>query len=278
MSFKSSLHIFVSILVMLLLANNSFASDTVIASVGKYEVTQSEIDFAAKMAGLGERDSNGVSQFDKLSVDAKKVVAQRLINDKVLEEQSKKEKINEQDDVAMAIRAILVSKYIEKHSGNLDVLAKRKYDETVGSLNGKKTYTIFHILVKDKNEAEKIYKQISGKGKKWFFEFKKLAKERSIDTATAKNGGLVGSVPEMKLPADFLSNIQNAKTNTLIKPFKTNLGYHIVTVEKIEPIHIEPYDKVKQVFIGQVFQEETERLAKENLHGKEIKFEFEASK
>ncbi len=156
-------------------------------------------------------------------------------------------------------------------------MAKKKYDETVGGLKGKKTYTLSHILVKDEAEANKIYKTLSS-SKNWKSEFKKLAKEKSIDTATAKNGGLVGSVPEMKLPADFLQNIQNAKTNTLIKPFKTNLGYHIATIEEVEPVHIEPYEKVKQIFIGQVFQEETEHLAKENLKGKEIKFEFNDKK
>lgn len=270
MSFTSSLYryISVSLLTTFLFVKPSFASDR-IASAGKHEVTKQEAELATKMAGLGE--------FDKLSTDSKKVVVQRLINDKVLEEQSKKEKINEQDDVAMATRAILVSKYIEKHSGNLETLAKKKYDETTSALKGKKTYTLSHILVKDEAEANKIYKTLSSSAN-WKSEFKKLAKEKSIDTATAKNGGSVGSVPEMKLPEEFVQHIKNAKPNTLIKPFKTNLGYHIATVEKIEPVHIEPYEKVKNVFIGQVFQEETERLAKENLKGKEVKFEFDAKK
>lgn len=256
----------------------SFASDN-IASIGKYEVTKQEAELATKMAGLGDPTGGG-SQFDKLSVDAKKVVAIRLLNDKAIEAEAKKEKLDEQNDVAMATRAILVSKYIEKHSGNLEVLAKKKYDETVGGLKGKKTYTLSHILVKEKSEALKLKKEIEFIGKKpnknWLPEFKKLAKEKSIDTATAKNGGLVGSVPEMKLPEEFVTNIKGKKTNTLVGPFKTNLGYHLAFIEKVEPMHIEPYEKVKNVFIGQVFQEETERLAKENLKGKEVKFAFAA--
>ncbi len=248
--------------------NNSFASNK-IASIGKYEVTKEEAELATKMAGLGE--------FDKLSVDAKKVVATRLLNDKAIEAQAKKEKLDEQTDVAMASRAILVSKYIEKHSGNLETLAKKKYDETVGGLKGKKTYTLSHILVKDEAEASKLKKTITNAGANWKSEFKKLAKTNSIDTATAKNGGLVGSVPEMKLPEEFVQHIKNAKINTLISPFKTSLGYHIAFIEKVEPTHVEPYANVKNVFIGQVFQEETERLAKENLKGKEVKFEFATS-
>lgn len=262
--FKSLSFVFATAIVSILFVNTSFAGEK-IASVGKYEVTKQEAELATKMAGLGE--------FDKLSVDAKKVVVTRLLNDKALEEQSKKEKINEQDDVAMATRAILVSKYIEKNSGNLEVLAKKKYEETTSALKGKKTYTLSHILVKDEAEASKLYKTLSS-SKNWKSEFKKLAKEKSIDTATAKNGGSVGSVPEMKLPEEFVQHIKNAKPNTLIKPFKTNLGYHIAFVEKVEPVHIEPYEKVKQIFIGQIFQEETERLAKEQLKGKEMKFEF----
>jgi parvulin-like peptidyl-prolyl isomerase len=244
--------------------NTSFASDK-IASIGKYEVTKQEAELATKMAGLGE--------FDKLSFDIKKVVVTRLLNDKVIEAEAKKEKLDEQTEVAMASRSILVSKYIEKHSGNLEVLAKKKYDETVGGLIGKKTYTLSHILVKDDSEANKIYKALSS-SKNWKPEFQKMAKEKSIDTATAKNGGLVGSVPEMKLPEEFVRYIINVNVNTIIVPFKTSLGYHIAFVEKVEPLHIEAYEKVKQVFIGQIFQEETDRLAKENLKGKEIKFDF----
>ena len=270
MSFISSLYRLMSItlLTTFLFVKPSFASDR-IAFIGNYEVTKQEVELATKMANLGE--------FDKLSVDSKKVLVTRLINDKVLEEQSKKEKINQQNDVAMAIRAILVSKYIEKHSGNLEVLAKKKYNEITLALKGKKTYTLSHILVKNDKEANSIYKTLSSL-KSWKAEFKKLAKEKSIDTATATNGGLVGSVAEMKLPEEFIKNIKNAKTNTLIKPFKTKLGYHIATIEKIEPVHIEPYEKVKQVFVGQIFQEESEVLAKKQLKGKEIKFEFDTKK
>lgn len=259
--------LFTILLTGVLFATHTLASGK-IASIGKYKVTKQEAEAATKAANLGE--------FEKLSTDSKKIVVRRLLNDKVLEEQSKKEKIDEQDDVLIAIRAILVAKYIEKHSGNLETSAKKKYDETVEALNGKKTYTLSHILVENEVEVSKIYKTLVS-SKNWKHEFKKLATEKSIDTATAKNGGFVGSVPEIKLPKDFLQNIQNAKVNTLIKPFKTTLGYHIATVEKVEPVHIEPYERLKQVFIGQAFQAESDRLAKEQLKGKEIKFEFSES-
>ena len=128
-------------------------------------------------------------------------------------------------------------------------------------------------MVKEKSEASKLYKAITS-SKNWKPEFKKLAKEKSIDTATAKNGGFVGSLSEIKLPEEFVKHIKGKKINTLIKPFQTNLGYHIVTLEKVAPMHIEPYESVKNAFIGQVFQAETERLAKVNLKDKEVKFAF----
>lgn len=248
-----------------LLTSFAFASDK-IASVGKYEITKTEAELASKGMGLGE--------FSGLELEARRAVTRMLLNDKILESLAKKEKLEEQNDVQIAIRKILVSKYIESHSGNLEVLARKKYDEAAGLLKNKKTYTFSHILVKDKFEADKLKKMITGAGKKWLSEFRKLAKEKSLDTATAKNNGLVGNIPEIKLPEEFVKNIKNKKTNTLIGPFKTDLGYHIAFVEKVEAMHIEPYDKVKNLFMGQIFQEETERLAKESLKGKEIEYGF----
>ncbi len=253
-----------TILTTFLFVNFSFTSDK-IGSAGKYEVTKQEAEQAVKMAGLQD--------FNNLPLEAKKLIVQKLIYDKVLEEYAKKEKINEQIDVLMGIRSILVAKYIEKHSIYFEILAKKKYDETTVALQDKKTYTFSHILVPNKTEANKVYKILFA-SKNWQLEFKKLARAKSIDIATAKNGGVVGSVPEMQLPSDFLQRIQNAKPGTLIKPFKTNLGYHVATVDKVEALNIEPYEKVKQLFIAKVLQEETERLAKEKLADNEISFDF----
>ncbi len=256
----------ISIIFSFLFITTSYASD-VIASVGKQEITKKEAEFATKMAGLAD--------FNNLPVDSKKVIVKKLINDKVIEELAKKEKFTEQEEIVMAIRAIIVAKYIEKHLGDIESLAKKKYNEASLALKGKKTYTLSHILVKEESEANNIYKNLSASAN-WKSDFKKLAKEKSLDTATAKNGGLVGTIAEVKLPEDFVPHLKNAKANTLIKPFKTKLGYHIVTVEKIKPVHIEPYDKVKNIFMAQVFQEETENLAKKSLKGKEIKFKLDS--
>ena len=61
-------------------------------------------------------------------------------------------------------------------------------------------------------------------------------------------------------------------------PFKTSLGYHIAFVEKIEPIDIEPYENVKNIFIGQVFQNEIDKVVKQKQENTEIKFNFDNNK
>lgn len=261
---------FTAIIASFLFVNSAFASKSseenpVIASISKFKVTQKEADNAAKAIGI--------PNFETLPIESKKVIAIRLLNDKILENKAKNEELDESLEVQTQIRSILVREYLKKHFGSLEELAKKKYDDAVLTLKDKKIYTISHILVKEKSEASKLYKAITS-SKNWKPEFKKLAKEKSIDTATAKNGGFVGSLSEIKLPEEFVKHIKGKKINTLIKPFQTNLGYHIVTLEKVAPMHIEPYESVKNAFIGQVFQAETERLAKVNLKDKEVKFAF----
>lgn len=91
-----------------------------------------------------------------------------------------------------------------------------------------------HILVKQdanmtetqaEKQIENLYQQLkSGKS------FAEVAKQHSMDTASAANGGDLGWVtPEELLPA-FSEVMTTLAVNTISKPVKTGFGWHLIEV------------------------------------------------
>jgi len=90
-----------------------------------------------------------------------------------------------------------------------------------------------HILINDKNSSDKanyehamkIYDEIR-KGA----NFEKLAKEESTDRGSAINGGDLGWYGKNRMVPEFEKKTFSSPVGVLIKPFKTQFGYHIVKV------------------------------------------------
>lgn len=79
-----------------------------------------------------------------------------------------------------------------------------------------------HILVKTKNEAEKIKLQLS-KGA----DFGTLAKKHST-CPSAKNGGNLGEFRKGDMVKAFDSVVFNKPVLTVHGPIKTQFGYHLI--------------------------------------------------
>ena len=79
-----------------------------------------------------------------------------------------------------------------------------------------------HILVKTKDEAEKI-KQLLAKGG----DFAKLAKKYSTCNS-AKRGGDLGEVRPGQLVKPIENVIFKKKTNVVHGPVKSKFGFHLV--------------------------------------------------
>lgn len=241
---------------------NSFATETV-TSLDGYKLTNQELQAGMNLLSLVVKE--------KPDSETKKSIATKLLNDKIIEKLAKKENLDEDALIQIEMRSILVNAYVKKHY-DIEQIAKESYDKTVDLVKDKKVYTLSHIMLENEAEADKLYKQIKQSGKKWKVTFKQLAKTKSIDKITGKQDGFVGTASEMKLPADFVEQIKGKSTNTPLAPFKTKLGYHIVVIEKIEPMPIEPFDKVKGIFIANATQEQISKIAKEQTGDKEISF------
>ncbi|MBO0961331.1 peptidylprolyl isomerase [Neobacillus sp. MM2021_6] len=99
-----------------------------------------------------------------------------------------------------------------------------------------------HILVKDEATANEVKKKLDEGAK-----FEDVAKEFSTDTASAQNGGDLGTINnanKAQYDADFVKAAFALKANEISAPVKTQFGYHIIQVtEKQEK---KPYDDMKK--------------------------------
>jgi peptidyl-prolyl cis-trans isomerase C len=117
---------------------------------------------------------------------------------------------------------------------------KAEYDKAKASATGDE-YEVKHILVKSEDEAKSILAQLAKKAK-----FEDLAKKKSADPGSAKNGGDLGwNAPNafVKEFADALSAMKKGETSKA--PVKSQFGWHIIRVEDVRPIQVPPLAEVK---------------------------------
>jgi len=79
-----------------------------------------------------------------------------------------------------------------------------------------------HILLKTKEEAEAIKKQLASGG-----DFDKLAKKHS-QCNSAKRGGDLGEFPPGKMLKAFDNVVFKKPVLTVHGPVKTKFGYHLI--------------------------------------------------
>jgi len=102
--------------------------------------------------------------------------------------------------------------------------------------------SVSHIVVKTQNEADSLFKRI-----KRGASFAKLAKEKSIDAATAKNDGKIpGSFRKSSLNKEFSNAIFSLKSiGSVSKPVNSPAGFHIFKLDKIDNVKGKTIEEVK---------------------------------
>lgn len=92
-----------------------------------------------------------------------------------------------------------------------------------------------HILLKTEDEAQKTKKKLDDGA-----DFSTLAKEVSIDPATAARGGDLGFFTRERMVKAFADAAFSMKINEIVGPVKSAFGYHIIqVVEKRDSVAFE---------------------------------------
>ncbi len=243
--------------ILILLAKSVFLStnyDQVVAKVNNQKIYKLELE-AKLLEMINEQNPketiNGVPEIKDLPKEAIEVLAKQIYIEKELDQKIKNSKIAESQEVKdklldyknKLIRKEFLDNLIKDQTSDGNV--RDKYIALVDEVSGKKEYSISHILLGSKEEAENIFKQLNS-SYQLNQDFAHLAQKYSLDKASAENGGKIGYVVQTKLDQEMSKIITTMKKGTISKPFESKFGWHIMKLDDVREARILPFDAVKE--------------------------------
>lgn len=201
--------------------------DYVIMKVGGDDVKKSEVETVLKSVIPGGNPPD----FDTLDEKLKDNILRDVASEHVIEKQAEKSGIENSQEVKDRIEAaknqILIQEFLRKKAKELvtDDKLRAAYAESIKKPEEEEIHA-YHILVKTKEEADKIEKQLKNGA-----DFEKLAKEKSEDKSSGASGGDLGWFTADKMVPEFSKAAFALKKGEISAPVKSDFGWHIIKVE-----------------------------------------------
>ena len=251
----------------------------VILRVNGDEITEQE--FTAAFATLPQEMQQ---QFN--SEPGKQAFAEQLVRLKLLEQEARRLKLQQEPNVAAQLAAsrteILGSAALPKLVDKASPAAVQKfYNENQRQMQ---TVELSHIVVAYQggmlppknggpppdqptamNKALQIYQRLKEGAK-----FEELAKKESDDTASAARGGLLGEVAPGRLPPELDARVMNLKEGEISTAIPSRYGIHIF---KMGARHTQPLAAVQEQIAQKVKQDETMRRVEELRKAAKVDFD-----
>ncbi len=147
---------------------------------------------------------------------------------------------------------------VEKQVTVDDAEVTKYYEQNKDKFTAKESRNASHILItapKDaaqKAKAEAVLAEVRAAPA----NFAAIAKERSQDPVSAETGGDLGTFEKgaTGISAPLLDAIEKLKEGEISNLIETEFGYHIVTVTRITPSAIKPFEEVKPKLMAELKQ------------------------
>lgn len=202
------------------------SGDEVVAKVNGTQIFATDVNLFAQEQGLideGERLPPSDARYRGLLDE---LIDQRLLAldaDAITLGQEREAKIR----LAAARERILGNLRVERHLRDAvnETSIRRMYEEQSKLAARGDEVRARHILVEEKDQADKLLKQIKDGG-----DFAALARTHSIDTGSAEQGGNLGYFTQDMLNGRFTRPVFEAAKGDLIGPVKSEFGWHIAEV------------------------------------------------
>ena len=186
--------------------------------------------------------TRGVADTPELRANIK----QQLINREVVVQEAERQKLDTSEEGKLQLMAArrdaliytLRKSYLAKNPVS-DQELKAAYDQVVQE--NSKQYNIQHIVVKTADEAKAIIAQLNKGG-----NFDKIAKEKSTEKETGKNGGNLGWVPVGAIIPPVRSVVTTMKKGQVTgTPIQTPAGFHVVKLIDTRSVTVPTLDQIK---------------------------------
>ena len=194
----------------------------------------------------GQPDNPQVRDQAREMLVTRELVLQEADKRGVIQNEMVREQL-EQARMSVLVAAVFED-YVEKE-GVAEADLKAAYESVKAQYTGKE-YHVEHILVEKEADAKAIIAQLKAGA-----SFEEIAKAKSLDPGSAKNGGDLGWVNEKALVPEFSKSMVQLKNGqTTDKPVKSQFGWHIIKVidsrDVKAPSMEEMKDQLKQMIVS----------------------------
>jgi peptidyl-prolyl cis-trans isomerase C len=156
-----------------------------------------------------------------------------------------------------ALHGEMVEKEVVDKVTDQDVRAR--YDKEIAAQPAVNEVHARHILVKTKEEAEAIIKQLDGGA-----DFQKLANEHTTDPSGKTNGGDLGYFGPGQMVPEFEKAAMALEPGSYTKqPVQTQFGWHVIKVEDKRPQQPPPFEQVEEQARSAVIRDKYFALVKD---------------
>lgn len=239
------------------------SDEVTVAKVNGQKIFKSEVERKLHDIFDSENQTVKTPEINKLPKEVLEILIKEVYLEKELAKEAAKSKIAKNQEVlakiADAKNKILRQAYIEdltKAEVN-DTSVNNKYLELSKELDGKKEYSISHIVVKTEETANKVLKELtSSKSAK----FSDLAKKYSIDEESSDKGGNLDYILEDNMIKEISEAVATLKNNEISKPIQTKFGWHLIKVIDVRDAQSLPFEAVKESIKNQLTQDVVNKI------------------
>ena len=217
----------------LFLSSNAIAQNAVI--VNGNAIPKSQLDKLVEKSG--KPDDPQIRDQAREMLITRELILQDADMRGVIQKEAVREQL-EQARVGVLVGAVFED-YVERE-GVTDADLKAAYENIKGQYAGKE-YHVEHILVDKEADAKAIIAQLKAGA-----NFGDIAKVKSKDPGSAKNGGDLGWVSDKALVPEFSKAMVQLKNGqTTDKPVKSQFGYHIIKMRDSRDAKAPSFDETK---------------------------------
>lgn len=231
--------------------------EAVVARVDGQEIRNSDVDAALQQLP---------PEYANMPTDAlRNAVVEQLIDRHLLVKRARDQGLGDDAQVRNTMKKleaqVLEQAYLRRtvESKVTDEALRRRYERDKDKLTKDKQVRARHILVKTREEAMDVLREVS-RGK----DFAELAREKSIGPSKTLGGDLGYFTREAMLPAFSQMAFSLKKGEVGRAPVQTKYGWHVIKVEDIKeaapPAFEEARDELRSKMGEEVIDAEIKRL------------------
>lgn len=211
--------------------------------------------------------------FDSLPEQQKQQLLNGIVDQVLAANAAKKAGIDKSEEYKMIEMGVLGKLWVDKELQAMDSKTQISDEEAKKFYEDNKQHFITqkadlnHILVKTEGEAKSIIGELAKTPKaKIKSKFEDLAKKMSEDKGSATNGGRLEGINIFDLVPEFTQGVKALKAGTYTKdPVKTNYGFHVIYLTKLDPETTESFEKTKDQIKQSLKQQKQQQILQDKL-------------